>query len=167
MRYTVELSGKELELELTGGEMIAHGGRRRRAELVPRSGDAYSLLLERKVIELAIHGEGGRYRVGFGGWDWEVRVAPSQVRELRRLFPRDERGWERAREAIVAHLPGLVVELKVAEGQAVQEGQGLMVIEAMKMENEIRAPCAGSVEQVGVRKGEEIQRGQLLCYIRR
>ncbi len=94
-------------------------------------------------------------------------MASSQIKELRRLFKRDERDRERAKEAIMAHMPGLVVELKVEEGQEVQEGQGLMVIEAMKMENEVRAPWSGSVEQVGVRQGEEIQRGRLLCYIRR
>ncbi len=165
MRYTVELLGEEREVELDAGGAIGYGGRRRRAELIPRSGNAYLLFVEGRAFELYIDGERGRYLIDFGGGNWEVRVEPSQVKELRRLFKRDEQDRERAKEAIVAHMPGLVVELKVEEGQEVQEGQGLMVIEAMKME--VRAPWKGVVEQVGVQEGEEIQRGRLLCYIRR
>jgi len=167
MRYIVELEGREVELELGEGGVVEHGGRRLRAELRPRSGRAYSLILDGKAIELSIDGGGGRYRIGFGGWDWEVHVEPAKLRELRRLFKKDEQGQERAREVVVAHMPGLVVEVKASEGQEVREGQGLFIIEAMKMENEVRAPCSGVVERLEAREGEEIQKGQGLCHIRR
>lgn len=176
MRYIVELLGREAELELGEGGVVdlrlegeREGGekRRLRAELRPRSGRVYSLILEGKAREVFIDGEGGRYRLELGGWEYEVQVEPAQLRELRRLLKRDERPQEKAEEAIVAHIPGLVVEVKVREGQEVEEGQGLVVIEAMKMENEVRAPCSGVVEQVGVRPGEEIQKGQVLCRIKR
>jgi len=167
MRYIVELLGKEFEVELGEGEVIDRDGRHWRTELLSRSENTYSLLIDGRVIALSIGGEGGRYRIGFAGWDYDVRVEPVQLRELRRLFKRDARPREGAGEAVVAHMPGLVVEVKVKEVQEVQEGQGLIIIEAMKMENEVRAPCSGVVEQVGVREGEEIQKGQLLCYIKR
>lgn len=167
MRYTVELRGEEREIELEAGGAIGYGGRHRRAELIPRAGNAYLLLIEGQAFELYIAGEQGRYLIDYGGGHWEIRVESSQIKELRPLFKQVERDQKRVKEAIVAHMPGLVMELKVEEGQEVQEGQGLMVIEAMKMENEIRAPWRGVVEQVGVQEGEEIDRGRLLCYIRR
>ncbi|MFQ6117951.1 MAG: biotin/lipoyl-containing protein, partial [Candidatus Bipolaricaulia bacterium] len=147
----MELLGKELELGLRGGEVIDHEGRHRRAEFLPRSASTYSLILDGRVIDLSIRGEGGRYRIGFAGWDYDVRVEPSHLRELRRLFKRDALSREGAGEEVVARMPGLVVEVKVEEGQEVEEGQGLIIIEAMKMENEVRAPCTGVVERVGVR----------------
>lgn len=167
MRYIVELLGEELELELEAGEVIDHEGQHHRVELLPRSGRAYSLLIDGRVIDLCIKGEGGRYRVGLGGWDYDLRVEPLRLRELHRLLKRERRERERGGEEVLAHMPGLVVEVRVKEGQEVEEGQGLFIIEAMKMENEVRAPCSGVVERLGVREGEEIQKGQLLCYIRR
>jgi biotin carboxyl carrier protein len=62
-------------------------------------------------------------------------------------------------------MPGLVLALEVAEGDTVVEGQGLLIIEAMKMENEIRAPAAGLVRRLAVAAGDAVEREALLCEI--
>ena len=59
-------------------------------------------------------------------------------------------------------MPGLVVLIEVTEGQHVEAGDGLVVIESMKMENEIRAPSAGVVEQVLVGQGDAVDKGETL-----
>ena len=59
-------------------------------------------------------------------------------------------------------MPGLVLSLKVAEGQAVSAGDPLLVLEAMKMENEIKAPFDAVVKSVNVSAGDAVQNGQLL-----
>jgi len=59
-------------------------------------------------------------------------------------------------------MPGLVLSLKVAEGQAVSAGDPLLVLEAMKMENEIKAPFDAVVQSVHVSAGDAVQKGQLL-----
>jgi biotin carboxyl carrier protein len=66
---------------------------------------------------------------------------------------------------VVAPMPGKVVEILVEEGQQVEEGQGLLVVEAMKMENELRSPKAGVIKNLTAEKGEAVDGGVALCVV--
>jgi biotin carboxyl carrier protein len=66
---------------------------------------------------------------------------------------------------VVAPMPGKIVRVLVASGEEVPAGHGLMVIEAMKMENELRAPRHGTVQQVAVREGQTVETGALLAVV--
>ncbi len=68
-------------------------------------------------------------------------------------------------EAVTAPLPGLVVDVKVSPGQQVSQGELLVILEAMKMENQIVAPVAGTVRQVYVTKGATVNAGDVLVVI--
>jgi pyruvate carboxylase subunit B len=71
----------------------------------------------------------------------------------------------RRREQVTAYMPGRVVAILVAEGEAVRAGQGVLVLEAMKMQNEIRAERAGIVSSVEVAAGTAVDRGALRAVI--
>lgn len=68
-------------------------------------------------------------------------------------------------EKITAPMPGTILAVNVANGSAVKKGDVLMILEAMKMENEIMAPCDGTVTSVSVTKGASVESGTLLCTI--
>ena len=68
-------------------------------------------------------------------------------------------------EQITAPMPGNILSVNVAAGDAVKKGQVLMILEAMKMENEIMCPCDGKVLSVSVSKGATVESGALLCVI--
>ena len=70
-----------------------------------------------------------------------------------------------AGEQVTCPMPGTILDVKVSEGQTVKSGQVLMILEAMKMENEIMAPCDGQVTSV-VAKGTSAQTGMVLCTIK-
>ena len=70
-----------------------------------------------------------------------------------------------AGEKITSPMPGNILAVNVAAGDAVKKGQVLMILEAMKMENEIMAPCDGKVTSVAVTKGAAVESGALLCTI--
>nr|MCR5760947.1 biotin/lipoyl-binding protein [Sphaerochaetaceae bacterium] len=70
-----------------------------------------------------------------------------------------------AGEKVVAPMPGLVLRVEVKQGQAVKSGQLVMVMEAMKMENEIFAPCDGTVSSISVSQGQQLQSGDVLMTI--
>ena len=69
-------------------------------------------------------------------------------------------------EKIASPMPGTILSVNIAQGQAVKKGQVLMILEAMKMENEIMAPCDGTVASVNTSKGAAVETGTLLCVIR-
>ena len=70
-----------------------------------------------------------------------------------------------AGEAVAAPMPGTILKVNVTSGQAVKAGDTLCVLEAMKMENEIKAPKAGTVSTVAVQKGASVNTGDALVYL--
>lgn len=68
-------------------------------------------------------------------------------------------------EKVCAPMPGTILSVNVSNGSAVKKGDVLMILEAMKMENEIMAPCDGTVTSVAAAKGAAVESGTLLCTI--
>ena len=68
-------------------------------------------------------------------------------------------------ESVCAPMPGTVMSVKVSNGQSVKKGDVLLVLEAMKMENEIYAPCDGTVASVNVSSGEAVESGKVLVVL--
>ena len=68
-------------------------------------------------------------------------------------------------EQVTSPMPGTILSINVAAGDAVKRGQVMMILEAMKMENEIMCPCDGKVVSVNTSKGASVESGTLLCVI--
>ena len=68
-------------------------------------------------------------------------------------------------EQVTSPMPGTILDVKVAQGAAVKKGDVLMILEAMKMENEIMCPCDGKVASIHASKGTAVESGTLLCVI--
>ncbi|TAM61968.1 MAG: biotin/lipoyl-binding protein [Chloroflexota bacterium] len=107
-----------------------------------------------------------RGEVVVGGWRFEVSVEDAGQAALRERTARLGGGLSgRARLAVLAQIPGRIVRVDVAVGDEVEAGQRLLSIEAMKMENELRASQPGTVARVLVTPGATVERGQELVVI--
>ena len=116
------------------------------------------------------------YHVIIDGRSFEVRVSGDRMdvngHDLHVLYedPRDlpstgaEAGVQ-GRHAITAPMPGKVVRVLVAEGDAVERDQGIVVIEAMKMQNEMKSPKAGCVASLPVKEGATVALGEVLAVV--
>ncbi len=107
-----------------------------------------------------------RYEVFVDGWLFEVATESAGHAELRdRVARAAAQHHATARVILRAQIPGRIVRLWVAQGEAVERGQRLLAIEAMKMENEIRAPQAGTVDSIAVEIGDRVEREHELLTI--
>ena len=106
-----------------------------------------------------------KYRVNVNGTVFEVEIeemtgAPAAP-AVAAAAPAAPAGGEK----ITAPMPGTILTVNVTSGSTVKKGDVLMILEAMKMENEIMAPCDGTVTSVSVTKGAAVESGTLLCTI--
>jgi biotin carboxyl carrier protein len=118
-----------------------------------------SLLVAGRSHPVALERQEGGYRVHLreGAVDVSLQEARGGVRGPERRASGPAR--------VVSPMPGRVVRVLAAAGADVEAGQGLVVVEAMKMENELRAPRAGRLREVAVREGQAVEAGALLAVI--
>jgi biotin carboxyl carrier protein len=162
---------------------ITIDGARRSVEYVPQLNETsrIAFTVDGRLVEAdAIRISRVEYSILIGGRSLEVTaeqtptglVLRTNGREFRvEIF--DPRSWRRRRSAgielegrqqLVAPMPGKIVRVLVAAGQQVNAGQGLLVIEAMKMQNEIRSPKSGMVEKLA-REGQTVNAGEILAIV--
>jgi biotin carboxyl carrier protein len=93
----------------------------------------------------------------------EFRIAISDEREWRRK--RGSAIEAEGRQQVLAPMPGKIVRLLVKTGDTVRAGQGLLVVEAMKMQNEIRAPKSGTIDRLAVVEGQTVNAGEVVAIV--
>jgi biotin carboxyl carrier protein len=158
------------------------GGRRRMVEL-ERNGESWHVSLDGSAIDAhPAQIAPNVFSVLLNGQSYEVRVSPVadgtlNLRTSTAEFAAevvDPRVWRgrrhgpleaEGRQQITAPMPGKVVRVLVEPGASVQTGQGLIVVEAMKMQNEIRSPKTGKIERLFAREGQAVDAGEILAVV--
>jgi len=165
MRYTATVNDQTFEIEILPDGQIMVNGSLHRVDMRSIDGSSlYSLLVDERSYELFVEEGTGEYRVLLDGDLYVAHI-------------KDEWSWHLARAkrasvappgevSIRAPMPGLVVAVPVTVQQRVQAGQGVVIMEAMKMENELRTPCDGVVHTVRVNPGDTVKQGQVLVTIK-
>jgi len=113
---------------------------------------------------VAHHPGRGRWSLHVTGHQIEAEVLDERTRAIRALTGASAAAS--GPKPIIAPMPGLVVKVEVSEGDEVHPGQGVVIVEAMKMENELKAEAAGVVGAVHVRPGDTVEKGQVLVDFR-
>jgi biotin carboxyl carrier protein len=165
VKYIVSVAGREIEVDVDG-DLVTVEGSTRTASLGAVPGTpTRQLLIEGHPTTLTMRSAGrGQWSLGIGGDRWEVEVVDERTRHIQSLTA----GAKRQRGPVIlrAPMPGLVVRVLVEPGQEVPAGAGLVVLEAMKMENELKAPAAGTVGAVRAQAGQAVEKGQVLVEFR-
>jgi pyruvate carboxylase subunit B len=162
--YHVTIGGRAFEVEM-GPDGIEVDGRPVDAALYHADASPVSAL----HLDHATHPVLAR-RLAKGRWKLRMRgsVLEADVIDERTKAIRDMAG-ARAGPAgprpVVAPMPGLVLRIEVEEGDLVREGQGVAIVEAMKMENELRAPAPGRVTRILVKEGQAVEKDQVLVEL--
>ena len=161
MKYVVLLDGQTIEVEVDG-DRVTVDGRAHSATLGVISGTPLrQLLIDGRPLTLSVEAIGrGRWALTPKGERWEMEVLDERTRHIRSLAGGGDQ--RRAAGVLKAPMPGLVVRVQVQPGEQVAAGAPLVVLEAMKMENELKAGAPGVVKSVRVAAGEAVEKGQVL-----
>ena len=176
MKFLISTNGQDHTLEIVEkGRLYRFDGSPFEAEVAKLNPGVYSLLIGGKsflarvvssevasnsaginpagsAIDLIVVIDGSHYAVSVQDPRRRVRVGPAK------LSPEGKRN-------VSSVMPGKVIKVLVSEGQVVQQGQGLVVVEAMKMQNEIKCPKAGKVQKLLVREGQAVNAGEILLTV--
>jgi biotin carboxyl carrier protein len=104
----------------------------------------------------------GRWQIALGRERFTVDAVDERTRAIREMTGGAE---AEAEKVVIAPMPGLVVKIEVEVGQAVKAGQGVVIVEAMKMENELKAPADGVVAKVLVEERQTVDKGATLIVL--
>jgi len=163
MTYDVTIDGKNYRLELNradGRWECRLDGREVRIDAVLARPDVLSILIEGKAYEIKRE----RTATDMHLWVGSARYAV-QLRDPRSLRSRTSTDDAQGPRKLFAPMPGKVVRVLVKEGSEVEAGQGLVVVEAMKMQNEIKSPKRGIVQKLVAAEGANVNAGDVLAVV--
>ena|SRR5579862_8541609 len=166
MKYEITINGARRTVEFSPpkaeGSRVAFqvDGRSVESDAMGLSRGSYSVLLGGRSLDAAVEETPSGLLVRVNGREYSVTVA-------------DPRAWSRGRgggvelegrQQLLAPMPGKIVRVLVKVGEQVAAGQGLLVIEAMKMQNEVRSPKSGALEKLA-REGQTVNAGEVLAVV--
>ena len=160
MRYFVTARGQTVPVEIEAGEVrVAEEIVSADLARIPGT-EVRTLLLDGASHRVVARRDGGQWIIQVGGTDEVVDVIDERTAAIREMVgdPKESNNVG----SIRAPMPGLVVKVEVGESDLVEAGQGLVIIEAMKMENELSANTSARVERIHVSHGQAVEKGQLL-----
>jgi biotin carboxyl carrier protein len=164
MKFTAIINGERLDLELTRTNRqtleAQIGEKKYQLDVKPVEAGVYWLHWNNHSIEISVTPDGEAYVVSIGGEKTAVEIVDTRE-ALRKAGQHVQAGAIQLR----APMPGKIVKVLVNEGQDVEINQALLVIEAMKMQNEIKSPKKGTVRRLGVQESAAVNAGDLLAVV--
>jgi biotin carboxyl carrier protein len=164
MKYVTSVDGKEYAIEIVDERHIRIGEKLLAVDFESVSGQpVFSLILEGKSYETFVYQGEEDWEVLLRGRQFQVKVEDEREKRLR--VAAGGGLTEGGEFHLKAPMPGLVVAIPVEEGQQVKKGQVLLILESMKMQNELKAPRDGMVERIRVKAGESVEQKQPLLSV--
>lgn len=163
MKYITTINEKQFEIDIQKDGSVLVNGQPREVDFLPLGPALYSILMNNLSLEAVIDEKDGEYQVLMGGRLYEGKV----LDERSRLLLARSGGLEdnSGEVSIKAPMPGLIVAVTVAEGQHVTKGETIVILESMKMQNELKAPRDGTVQRISVQPGQTVEQKKVLITI--
>ena len=165
MNYIAMIEEREVKVTVTEGGVaryvIRADGKEYLVDAHQVQDSVWSILYGAESFEVDVQGRDDAYEVLIGGDCYKFSLMNEQRRALIRAGGKGAAG----KALVTSPMPGKVVKLLVAEGEEVQADQGVIVVEAMKMENELKSAVTGKVKEIFVQEGEVVESGAKLLLV--
>jgi biotin carboxyl carrier protein len=164
MKYVTTIDGQEFEVEIVDERHVRVGDRLLTVDFESVSGQpVYSLILGGKSYESFVYQGDEDWEVLLRGRQFQVKVEDEREKRLKAAAGGGVA--EGGEFHLKAPMPGLVVSVLVEEGQEITKGQVLLILESMKMQNELKAPRDGMMGRIRVKAGESVEQKQTLLSV--
>lgn len=174
MKLNIEVAGKTQIVEIQRADGRLHctisgasddGGINKAgrvgADAVEIAPGTYSILIDGRCFEARVEANAGGAVVHIAGREYQASIRDPRRWGRKRGVARESEGRQQA----VAPMPGKIVRVLVKAGDAIEAGQGILVVEAMKMQNEVRSPKTGKIERILVSEGQAVNAGDVLAVV--
>ena len=164
MKYITTLDGKEYLIEVVDEHHVSVNGRAQEVDFESVSGQpVYSLILDGKSYESYVYETEEGWQVLTRGRQYNLTIEDEREKRLRAAAGGGVA--ESGEFHLKAPMPGLVVAIPVNEGDKVEKGQVILILESMKMQNELKSPKSGTVGRIRVKQGEKVEQRQALLSV--
>jgi len=163
MTYDITIDGKHYRLDLNRPEgrwSCRLDGREVEVDAVLARPDVLSIRLGNQAYEVKCERVSGEMHL----WVGSARFA-AEVRDPRSLRGRVRAADDRGPKKLTASMPGKIVRVLVSQGSEVEAGAGVLVVEAMKMQNELKSPKKGTIQKILVSEGAAVNAGDVLAIV--
>jgi biotin carboxyl carrier protein len=163
MKYVTIINDVRFEIDIEADGTLKVNGQPRDVDFLALGPSLYSILMNHRSYEMVIEEREGAYEVLMQGRLYAGEVLDERAQLL--ATRRGGLGTESGELSIKSPMPGLIVTVPVTEGQAVTKGQTLIILESMKMQNELKAPRDGVVQRISVQAGQTVEQNKLLVTL--
>jgi biotin carboxyl carrier protein len=164
MKINLTIQGRQRTVELTqpgDRQRWKIDGRDVEADAIEVSPGIYSIIVDGESIEVRVEASSSSLRLIASGKEFLATIEDPRALKKNRSGVAEAHG----RQNVVAPMAGKIIRALVRSGDQVQSGQGLMIVEAMKMQNEIRSPKSGQVERIAVIEGQTVNPGEIVAVV--
>ncbi len=164
MKYITTIDEKEFTIDIIDDHHVSVNDKTYEVDFESIADQpVYSMLIDGHSYEAHVYSVEDEWQVLLRGRQYPIKVEEEREKRLKSSIGGNVQASGEFQ--LKAPMPGLVVAVPVSEGQQVEKGQVLTILESMKMQNELKSPRAGKVERIKVKAGESVEQRQLLLSI--
>jgi len=163
--FVTSVNSTKFNLEIINENELNFGNQKISYELIELNYNNFLLKLGNKLYELTAEKiNGDLFKVNVGGYDFEIIVRTALQERAYKLLEGASR-HQTHQTNVKAPMPGLILKIKRNPGDKVEQGESVVILEAMKMENDLKAPASGIIEKILVTEGSPVEKGAWLFSI--
>ncbi len=163
MKYITTINGKRFEIDVDKTGRLLVNGEPREVDFRALDTALFSMIIQDKSYELVIEERDESVQISMHGRALTGEVLDERAQLL--LTRKAGTAGGSGEVSIKSPMPGLIVAILVAEGDVVKQGQTIVILESMKMQNELKAPREGTVQRISVHPGQTVEQNKLLITI--
>lgn len=162
--FVVTINSKKKSIQLSGNALITVNNKEYHQELYHLSGHTYLLKLDNKIYEISAQKlDHERYQISIDGKSFETMIRTSMQEMAAKVI--EQKSSSSHKINTKAPMPGMILKIKKAKGDEVVQGESVIILEAMKMENDLRAQVSGKIKEIFVKEGMAVEKGTILFSI--